>query len=354
MPDNSKMDKERRDAINVQDTNGNWVFITPVLNLVLTKEIKHEFTLNRVTFIEKNRLFRIEKRLKLQQDLKKGYFKPFWDSSSTFAFIRQNGKPSQVVHECFRLVNEEASILRSSFLGYAKRSSHRGMGIAGYYSTGIRSHWFLNTHNLSICGSSCITPNMIPLALDRGWRAFRKYSFFSQLMNIFNRTIQVNDSWRQDLWRVAVLIGQSLNSYDIPSAFLMNIIALETLLTNRDDKITEALPERVEAFLGWVGYWSQNNFDEQIRKVYKLRCQYVHSGNSDGISQKDLLFTDDLLFNLLVNITSHLRLFASKEGVVEFSRRVQAEQLLGIKPKVRPTNMRFFNRNYTQKDLQAW
>lgn len=53
------------------------------------------------------------------------------------------------------------------------------------------------------------------------------------------------------------------------------------------------------------------------------------------------MFTDHLLLNLLSNLVAFPRLFRSKDAVVEFSEKVEAERILGAKPRVRPKDLRF-------------
>ena len=128
------------------------------------------------------------------------------------------------------------------------------------------------------------------------------------------------------------------------------MIALEILLTEQGDRYTKILPERVEAFLGWIGFWEQNNFGERIKEVYRLRCGYVHDGKIEGITKKDLLFTDDLLFNIMFNLCNLSSLFESKKSIIEFSEKVKAEHILGIISKVRSKKLTFVSRSYNKKD----
>jgi len=148
------------------------------------------------------------------------------------------------------------------------------------------------------------------------------------------------------------MVGQSQCSNDLAQAFLWNMIVLEMLLTERGDKYPEILPKRIEAFLGWVGYWSVDNYEQRIKDVYKKRCRFVHDGNRDQIEVSDLLFTDDLLLNLLANLVTHPKVFSSKDDVIKFADKVEAEHTLGINTKVRPKTLRFFSHSYTDEDLQ--
>ena len=77
----------------------------------------------------------------------------------------------------------------------------------------------------------------------------------------------------------------------------------------------------------------------------------MHEGKTEGIDKKLLLFTDDLLFNILVNIVKHIDIFRSKEQIIRFSKKVQAEHLLGRKSRVRPKKLVMISRRYRHKDF---
>jgi hypothetical protein len=71
----------------------------------------------------------------------------------------------------------------------------------------------------------------------------------------------------------------------------------------------------------------------------------VHRGDREAITKDDLLFTDSLLLNLLMNIVNFPALFSSKQKVIEFGDKVQAEHVLGMRSKVRPKKFRFIPHN---------
>lgn len=177
-------------------------------------------------------------------------------------------------------------------------------------------------------------------------------SFFFTLLKVLNNEIYVARSWRNELKRAAILLGQSQCCSDVAQSFLWNMIALEILLTRQGDKYTDVLPTRIEAFLGWVGFWTVERYSERIKELYRKRCDFVHNGNQKNITISDLLFTDDLLQNLLMNLMRHISLFNSKAAVIEFSKKIEAEHVLGMRPGVRPKSLRFFSRTYTERDYQ--
>ncbi len=130
------------------------------------------------------------------------------------------------------------------------------------------------------------------------------------------------------------------------------MIAIEMLLTHRGDKYSEMLPLRAEAFIGWAAAWTNENYKERIQSLYKKRSDFVHRGLRDDIKIADLLFSDTLLWNVLVNILKHPQIFDSRASVIEFSEKVAAEKKLGIETTVTPKTFTFINPRYNDRDLR--
>ena len=329
----------------VLDAHGKWVYITPIENLFLTRVVNQELQIEQVLFVGASKLPRIRKRLRIKQRISEipKPFQPTFEKASVFAVVRQSGTPRQLETKCHQLAREAVHILSSSLLGYAKREFAPRIAVSGDTSQGIRKHILLNTENSMIRSSQALTRHTSGLVIEKGWRNFQERFFFQKLLSILNNRTHVKPPWRNNLRRVAVLVGMSLAAHDIAVAFLWNMIALEMLLTQQGEKYAgkyrEVLPKRIEAFLGWVGFWRQGGFVKRINEVYSLRCGLVHDGNADGITAEHLHFTDNLLLSLLTNLVNYPKLFSSKEAVLEFTEKVAAERLLGVKPKVRPKRL---------------
>ena len=125
------------------------------------------------------------------------------------------------------------------------------------------------------------------------------------------------------------------------------------LLTTQDDKYSRELPKRVDAFLGWIRAPAGPEFGKGVADVYRKRGALVHDGKGDDITVRDLLFTDDLIFNILCNLMRHPRLFKSKEDVLDFSKKTEAEDILGMKPTIRPKSFRVLSRTYRPEDYES-
>ena len=342
----------------IEDGKGTWLFLMPVQGLRIREAVNFEYSVDRVTFIDANKLTKRRKRLGFPStifDIKtqyQGLVDDFFVKNGTFATLRLSGKGKDLKKQFLNIVREELEILSISQLGYSRRKHNSRPSVYSNISPErITSLMFNITKNISYHPNE-ILGKIGPLNLDGRWHNFAKKVFFYDLVNIITKKTKVSPKLRKDIKNAAILAGQSQSAIDIPQCFLLNMIALETLLTQRDDKYSDKLPERAEAFIGWSQDWTDKNYSKKIRDVYQKRCLFVHTGNRDHIKIEDILFTDDLLLNVLRNIVKHPKVLGSKKNIIEFSDKVQAEHLLGIKSKVRPKTLSFMRLNYSEKDYE--
>lgn len=328
-----------------------WVFLVPVGNLVLTEAVGREFRIDRVTLVHKDKLPRIRKSLGLSasvSEVKKrirGW--DFFESAPAFAAVRHTSTSEEAASRCLELVREELSILTAAQLGYSKRGWMDPIALAG--ETGSSHIQYLGlSRDGTISGNRFRrTGGASNVGLDGRWKSYQDGVFFTKLLKILQGETQVTDSWRGELRRATVLIGESIGANDLLKSFVWNMVVLEMLLTRRQERLKETLPKRAEALLGWVGFWETDDYGNRIKQVYGKRNALLHSGRREDITEKDLVFTDALLLNLLINLVSHPKLFQSKDDVIKFSEKVEAERVLGVKPKVRPEGrggLRFIGR----------
>ncbi len=342
----------------VKEEKGTWTFLVPIKNLILTDAVNFEFKVNRVTFVSTNKLSRRRKKFGIPESIsdlrkKKIWLNRFFSESDCFATLRQTGKFKDIEQLVLEIIREELSILSSSELVYAKRRNVAQLSISNEKARGSTSYYATNITTGSSTQSNKVLGSVSSLPLDFGWKDFNKRNgFFFNLLKILRGEIKVDEEWRKDLRNAAILAGLSQTSLDLPQAFLNNMIALELLLTKQGDEVGEALPTRAEAFLGWVDDWTDENFVDRIRNVYSKRNSLVHQGKRELIERKDLFFTDDLLFNLLSNIVRHYRIFSNKKSIIEFSKKVEAEHLLGIKSITRSKSLRYIRRSYSDRDFE--
>lgn len=346
-------------ALALQEQRGSWLFVVPIANLRLADAVDYEFVIDRVRLVAGERLPYRRRRLGFParisrlRELPGGFIARVVDSADTFAVLRRTGRPRELDEAALRLIREELAILTLSQLGYAKRHQLRPPSVSDEEPGGRRSYLILNSRDGAWVQPNEMVGNVLPFELDATWLNIQRRLFHHNLLRILTGKHPVKRSWRYQLRQAAVLAGQSQASLDLPQAFLWNMIAIECLLTTQDDTHSKELPRRVEAFLGWADSWSEEGYEDRIRDVYRKRCLLVHDGDRGCIDVDDLFFSDDLVLNLFVNITGHVSLFRSKTDIVDFSEKLRAERLLGIKPRVRPGSLRFISRRYLERDKDS-
>lgn len=341
-----------------EDIDGNWVFITPIANVVLTEAVNREFRIGRVLFVHGRKLPHIRRRLGLRStvsDLKASFpvksFQEFFGLSDVFAVVIQRGKPDPVESACYKLISDAISLLSLSQLGYSRRRSSAQIAIHGQHGPDRSSRVLIQKDGVGKSFGGKYTRGLMPLTLNAQWKRWQREVFFFKLIKLLFEEDSIDRSWREDLRVASTLVGQSVNTRDVVSAFLWNMIALERLLTRRNDEVSSALPARTEAFLGWVGYWEVGRYKERMRDIYRKRSALVHAGAREDIAPRDVLFTDEILLNLLSNLVNLSRLFPSKQHVVDFANKVEAERILGTRPRVRPGKLHYIGQSSRDEDF---
>jgi len=334
--------------------HGKWIYITPIYNLEIGKEIGGEIKIDRVVFVLKSKIPNIRKRLGFpfvfSKITEQESVESFFEESKTYAILTFQGVPKEKELECRKIIEDAVNVLSFSQLGYCSRKSNSQFGLIK--QRGYVRNFILNKADFNGTLNNSVESKVLPFQINKAWYDYHKYFFFFDLLSIISSTDKMQKKWKETIIRAAVMSGKSMQSRDLEYSFLWNMIIVEMLLTEQGDKYSDSLPERAEAFIGWVGFWEEKKFEERIRDLYTKRCQFVHDGNSNNITVEDVLFTDNLVFNLMWNIVKHINLFPSKSSIIKFSDKVKAEKLLGIKSKVQPKTLRFMNRETETNDLE--
>lgn len=341
--------------MKIENQKGNWVFITPIYNLILNRAVKDEVTIDRVTFISAKKILNIRNRLGVDKFVikelqKKWDINNYLNSFQTFAVVRFTGEPSSIKTACFRLVHDELMILAVSQLFFTNRSFTGFLGFAGENDFSSTRHIFLESKKKYLVYGEQMTRSPLGLDLNVEWVQYHKKFFFFKLLKVIRPKKGFSSEWRNEIKRAAIFLGKSTNTPDIASAFLWNMISLEILLTHQGDTYKIDIPKRIEALLGWFPKWESDNYFNEIQRVYTLRSEFVHDGNSANITKKNLLFTDKLLFNIFWNIVRNISFFSSKNRLIEFTKEYEARKCLGFKRKKNP-KLFFVDKTYSKKEL---
>jgi hypothetical protein len=265
----------------------------------------------------------------------------------------------EVVKENNSIIEDAIAILSLSRSLYSRRRARDIFGIGTQSARAWQSYAFLKKGSWPAkrfprpFSGGQLEGAYGPFVLDEQWRNFHSEHgfFFGLLDTLYGRKRQeVSRNWRKRLERAALFAGRSWRTTDILQAFLYNIFALETLLLERGGRMEE-LAQRVEIFLGWAGFWGHDkDFIAKVQDMHKVRHRIVHQADLSELRLDHLLFSDDLVFNLLLNLVKHCQLFKRQADVIEFCRKIEAERILKLKPKVRPKSFRAMAPRYSDKD----
>jgi hypothetical protein len=338
------------------DAAGKWVYIVPIKGVILTEAVNREFRIKEVLFVHKEKLPRIRRRLGIPRQLSElrssKWSGGILDVAETYAVVRASGSPTEARRRSRRIVRKELSLLAVSQVGYASRRQRVDPAIKGEGQSSIAMELLIESKGSRMLPSGRLSGSSDNIAMHGAWLRFQRDTLFLQLLEIIRGHMGTSRKWTKDIERAAVMAGRSVCAQSMDMAFLWNMIALETLFVDDQGTFRSTFPSVAEAFLGWSGFWHANNYENRIRDVYGKRNKLVHTGRADDISATDLLFTDDLVFHLLWNLVAHIQLFPNRESVLEFSKRVEAEHVLGLKGRVRPRTLQYALMRRDAKDLE--
>ena len=166
-----------------------------------------------------------------------------------------------------------------------------------------------------------------------------------------NQDIKVDSKWRHTIRQAAILAGQSQFTTKIWESFLYNMIAIESLLVDFEDRSTrtkDVMTNRFFAIFGWLTNERLEEWKEKFYRLCDLRNKFVHTGNIRGIIDKDVIDTDTILANLLRNICRLTEFFNSKRDIIELSKRLEARRILGMEPSDRPQGISYSSRTISE------
>lgn len=109
---------------------------------------------------------------------------------------------------------------------------------------------------------------------------------FDSLSEIFRKNDQDRSTFEKDLVTSVRFCALSTRDRQIANAFVNSVISLEALLLDEHESIVDNLAERV-AFIVGRNLSERNWYFDQMKRLYRIRCNVVHSGNTD-IQRSDL------------------------------------------------------------------
>jgi len=124
---------------------------------------------------------------------------------------------------------------------------------------------------------------------------------------------------------------------------LLACIGLERLLVLSNSKHREQLLKGVYLFSGRNDADRSDSVEKQFDNAYDKRCDFVHKGEAGSITLTDARIVQEILFNVVLNISTHLKPFNSKGAVADTARKIDAARRLDIESRYWPRNMLYWH-----------
>ena len=214
--------------------------------------------------------------------------------------------------EVFLDIKLAANVLASTEAFYGRRYQKHGFSLNGSPIQKQSQDIFVETVGKGFCGNWHNQGVLFPFALDAPWHESITSVGISEL---FNRIVDPNlaQSWRRQIASAASRLGKSFMSLDLPDAFLDDVIGLETLLTRRGERNGHRLSQRIKGMIGWHWKACRPDYEDEIRRIHKVRCDIVHDSDYSNLTVELLLEADMYLANSLLNVVRLPSLFPDKK-----------------------------------------
>lgn len=138
-----------------------------------------------------------------------------------------------------------------------------------------------------------ITGFMTPFNMTKTAMNNIKNDGFDIVSGILGKNEKDRTAFEKDLVTSIRFCALSTRDEPITTAFVNSIISLEALLLDEREAIIDNLAERV-AFIIGKNSDERNWFFDQVKRLYRIRCSIVHSGNTD-IQRSDLTLIQKLI-----------------------------------------------------------
>lgn len=326
----------------------NWSLFVPIHNLEISKDLGGEIRIEQVTFLSSDRIPSLRKRLGLfkkvaqyKKIFERGGAPKMFSGAKVYAFLKTRRTAEDKLAREFGLIKDAVFILASSQFYRHKRNDRVPFG-SPEHSLHLFDEYLLfeNDADTSNWTQMRLDPAQ-PYRLNKQWRRFLSHHFFPHLLKVLNGSTELTPEWKYSLRKAAILAGQSQFARNLWEAFLYDMIALEVLLTHPGDRFPDAISERLVAFFGWVTKEDREPWETLVRRLYDLRCKFIHDGQTGDLTLRDLINADMVLANLLYNLCGLTRVIRSKQDILDLAKKLSARQTLGMRLKERPRRLKF-------------
>ena len=335
--------------------SSNWTMPFPVYNLELSREIGGEFSIENVTFVRREKVPRIRRRLGFDHRIS-AYNRAFglkaenrlFQKASVYAFVNHDKRLQDPFHYEYLRIQEAVFLLASSQFDRFKRTRKVKFGLPDYNSL---------ADELVMFEKGTIRPNMKivrthfsePYCLDKLWKSQFAFHFFFDLMKMLKNK-RISPKWKYNIRSSAVLAGRSLFARDLWEAFLFDMVAIETLLARKGPHMKEQVVKNLTTLFGWLSSDREDYWLNVINRLYDRRADYARQCHTRQLTAKDLIDADMILSNLLKNLCV-LKRIHSKDDLFRLCDEVRARRSLKMKLPEKPF-ISFCRNRYAPGDLK--
>ena len=316
---------------------GSHVYLQPVMNLRLGKEIGEELTIGDVLLVSSAKLRRIRRRIGLPWRVSES---PQWLSSAvrdfeTFGVTDCAGAGEMMLRRAEAQIREACSILRCASWPFAKRSRKNLLQVFGPSDVAYRvlsRQIVVEKASGNPVGTRIEQRrSLIPFEINHFWHNFQTTHGWLRALSRFVDTTDIDNKWRGAVRRAASLFGESLQEPDRALAFLMDMMALDTVLLERTDRSREIF-QRLDAILGWSNLGLSTPWFQapDLKRLSDRRNDLVHDGDSSHLQPQDLILVDELLGNLLSFVCNMGYKWRARADMIQFAERVSCRRKLGV------------------------
>lgn len=332
-----------------------WTMPLPVYNLEISKDIGGEFHIDNVTFVRKEKIPRIRRRLGFDFRVSV-YNKTFglkaenklFQKAPVYAFVSHQKRLSDPFYYEYLRIQEAVFLLASSQFDRRKRTQKILFGMPNFDKL---------LKDVVMFEKGGDKPNLkvvetLPFAtyqLDKQWKRHFAFHFFFDLLKLMKNK-KVSPKWKYCIRTSAILAGRSLFARDLWEAFLFDMVAIETLLARKGPHMKEQVIKNLTALFGWLSSEREEYWRDLIEKLYNRRTDFVNQSLSRKLTAKDLIDADMILSNLLKNLCQISRRIHSKDDLFHLCDEVKARRVLKMNIIEKPF-ISFCRNRYTGEDL---
>jgi len=288
-----------------------------------------------VTFAQSTYVKYLARRNSMSYFLNTDYGKnALQDPTKIFACTWMSGDPDNAVDKALQVIRDKIDILSASRLTFHSRSKTPIIGLTGECTIGTRKSIHLDLTKQTWTIQSQLTNHPLKLTIDKFWKEFNRRHYFRHFISKTTADEILSSKWKTALHTAVSLIGR-LNNRNKTEAYILNMIALEILISKSGEKYKVFMPEFLNSLFDWNEFWNEH-FSGELSSIYDARNKFVHDGNAVEITDRRLFLLDYILFNLLDNIYKNPSTFKSKEALLKVSELIRAGKIVGTRKSFLP------------------